>query len=556
MTQEVDVKSRKDIREAFKNLFVLLNQSVSEGLNARMVRWRITADNRVGMVYDVLRIFAEEAVNIIAMEVVPKQIHLKFKRLDQMTIENLWQRLSKISGVNKIDYVSVMPQEEREQQLLTILNSISEGIIAINQEGCITTLNPASEKILHHTSNQLLNQSMQDFLGEEMPIMTSLKEGRSYDNQEMLINTPYGQAHYLTSGRPLVDEQGNIIGAVAVMKDIKQVRKLIYKLTRPSMITFDDILYQSKAMEYIVQIAKKAALGNSTLLIRGESGTGKELFARAIHMFSSRQESPFIPINCGGLPDSLLESELFGYEEGTFTGGRKGGKQGLFELAQNGTLFLDEIGELPTHLQVKLLRVLQEGKVRRLGGSDEQFINVRILAATNKNLEKMIAHKEFREDLYYRLNVIPINLPPLRKRREDVLLLTKHFLQSFTEEVGRPELGIAEGAVQKLLEYEWPGNVRELRNAIERAVYLSNDDQITWEDLFPEKLSLKNTGLSVEVKINQVTNLEEVVACAERALLAKVVDSYTGSRKMGEILGVSHTTVLNKLKKYGLLHRV
>lgn len=556
MTQEVDVKSRKDIREAFKNLFVLLNQSVSEGLNARMVRWRITADNRVGMVYDVLRIFAEEAVNIIAMEVVPKQIHLKFKRLDQMTIENLWQRLSKISGVNKIDYVSVMPQEEREQQLLTILNSISEGIIAINQEGCITTLNPASEKILHHTSNQLLNQSMQDFLGEEMPIMTSLKEGRSYDNQEMLINTPYGQAHYLTSGRPLVDEQGNIIGAVAVMKDIKQVRKLIYKLTRPSMITFDDILYQSKAMEYIVQIAKKAALGNSTLLIRGESGTGKELFARAIHMFSSRQESPFIPINCGGLPDSLLESELFGYEEGTFTGGRKGGKQGLFELAQNGTLFLDEIGELPTHLQVKLLRVLQEGKVRRLGGSDEQFINVRILAATNKNLEKMIAHKEFREDLYYRLNVIPINLPPLRKRREDVLLLTKHFLQSFTEEVGRPELGIAEGAVQKLLEYEWPGNVRELRNAIERAVYLSNDDQITWEDLFPEKLSLKKTGLSVEVKINQVTNLEEVVACAERALLAKVVDSYTGSRKMGEILGVSHTTVLNKLKKYGLLHRV
>lgn len=521
-----------------------------------MIRWKITTDNRVGMVHDVLRIFVEEAVNIIAMEVVPEQIHLKFKRRDQLTTEKLWQRLWEIIGVKKIDWLEIMPQEEREQQLLTILNSMSEGIIAINHEGCITTLNPASEKILHHPIKQLLNRSIEEFLGKEVPIMSSLKAGKSYDNQEMLINTPNGQAHYLTSGRPLVDEQGNIIGAVAVMKDINQVRKLIYKLTRPSMITFDDILYQSKTMEYVVQIAKKAALGNSTLLIRGESGTGKELFARAIHMFGSRQESPFIPINCGGLPDSLLESELFGYDEGTFTGGRKGGKQGLFELAQNGTLFLDEIGELPTHLQVKLLRVLQEGKVRRLGGSNEQFINVRILAATNKNLEKMIAHKEFREDLYYRLNVIPINLPPLRKRREDILLLTKHFLRSFTEEVGRPELGIAEGALEKLLEYEWPGNIRELRNAIERAVYLSNGDQITWEDLFPEKLSTKKTGLSVEVKINQMTNLEEVVACAERALLVKVVDSYTGSRKMGEILGVSHTTVLNKLKKYGLLHRV
>lgn len=521
-----------------------------------MIRWKITTDNRVGMVHDVLRIFVEEAVSIIAMEVVPEQIHLKFKNLDHLTREELWQRLSKIAGVKKIEYVEVMPQEEREQQLLTVLNSISEGIIAINHEGCITILNPASEKILHHPIKDLLNQSIEDFLGKEVPLISSLKAGKSYDDQEMIINTPNGKAHYLTSGRPLVDEQGNIIGAVAVMKDINQVRRLIYKLTRPSMISFEDILFQSDSMEYVIELAKKAALSNSTVLIRGESGTGKELFARAIHLFSSHQESPFIPINCGGLPDSLLESELFGYEEGTFTGGRKGGKPGLFELAQNGTLFLDEIGELPTHLQVKLLRVLQEGKVRRVGGSNEQTINVRVLAATNKNLEKMIAHKEFREDLYYRLNVIPINIPPLRKRREDVLLLANHFMKSFAEEVGRPDLSIAETAIERLLDYEWPGNVRELRNAIERAVHLSNRDQIVWEDLFPEKLSWQKTDRPVEVTINRVTSLEEVVACAEQALLEKVLDFYTGSRKLGAILGVSHTTVLNKLKKYGLFSEV
>ncbi|AZR72558.1 Fis family transcriptional regulator [Anoxybacter fermentans] len=518
-----------------------------------MIRWKITTGNRVGMVYDVLRVFAEENISIISMEVIPEQIHLKIERLNQTTVKKLKQKLFKIPEVYNIESVEVMPQEEREQQLRTVLDSISEGIIAINREGRITTLNPASEKIFHCPQEKLLNQPIQEFLGEEVPIISCLREGKSYDNKEMMIDTPEGRSHYLTSGRPIRDEHGNVIGAVAVMKDIHQVRQLIYKMTQPSMITFDDIIYQSQAMQQVVKLAEKAARSNSTILIRGESGTGKELFARAIHMSSMRRDKPFIPINCGALPDSLLESELFGYEEGTFTGARKGGKQGLFELAQGGTLFLDEIGELPTHLQVKLLRVLQEGKVRRLGSSKEQTVDVRIISATNKNLEKMVQHKEFREDLYYRLNVIPINIPPLRQRREDIPLLIDYFLQLFSREVGKSDLKIEDKAMKGLLEYDWPGNVRELRNAIERAVYLTNNNRITWSDLFPEQPELNKSNAAVEVKINRITALEEVVAAAERSLLQKVVKEYNSSRQMGKVLGVSHTTVLNKLKKYNLL---
>ena len=515
-----------------------------------MIRWKIVTGNRVGMVHDVLRVFFENAIDIIAMEVIPKQIHLKFDGLNPAIEDKIMQKLSVINGVKEISKVDVLPSEEREEQLRAVLNSISEGIIAINNEGKIITINPASEKIFHRSRQELLGMQLKQLLGEDAPMICCIQEGKNYDNQEMLIDTPKGKSHYLTSGRPIRDEQGTIIGAVAVMKDIAQVRQLIYKMTQPSMITFDDLIFHSKGMEQVVSLAKRTALSNSTILIRGESGTGKELFARAIHMASMRHDKPFVPINCGALPDSLLESELFGYEEGTFTGGRKGGKQGLFEMAHGGTLFLDEIGELPPHLQVKLLRVLQESKVRRVGGSKEISVNVRIITATNKNLEKMIEQREFREDLYYRLNVIPIHLPPLRQRKDDIPPLVKFYLQRLLSDAGKTGLEVEEKAMQGLIEYDWPGNVRELRNAIERAVHLAHQNLITWSDLFPEQPGNEKSYLPVEIKIHQITSLEQVVQLAERALLEKVLETCNSSRQIGEVLGVSHTTALNKLKKH------
>lgn len=516
-----------------------------------MLRWKIITGNRVGMVHDVLRIFAEEKIDILSMEVVPEQIHVKIKRVDSAF--HLEERLKEIAGVRDIQKVEVMPYEEREQQLRAVLDSISEGIIAVNKETRITTVNPAVEKIIHRPIEEIVNRPIKEFFGDNLPIIECLRKEESYDNQEMRIDTPEGRSHYLTSGRPIHDEHGNVIGAVAIMKDIEQVRKLVHKVTQPSMITFDDIIYRSIEMQKAVNLAQRAAVGRSTILIRGESGTGKELFARAIHMASGRRDKPFTPINCGALPDSLLESELFGYEEGAFTGAKKGGKQGLFELAHGGTLFLDEIAELPTHLQVKLLRVLQEGKVRRLGSSKEQPVDVRIIAATNKDLDKMVELKEFREDLFYRLNVIPINIPPLRDRKDDILLLTDHFLRLFSKQMGKNNLIIEDVARDKLLRYDWPGNVRELRNSLERAVHLVSDTRITWHHLFPKEPELNKVNSAIEVKVNKLTSLEEAVSSAEYTLLRKIIDEYDSSRKMGEILGVSHTTVLNKLKKYNLI---
>ncbi len=226
--------------------------------------------------------------------------------------------------------------------------------------------------------------------------------------------------------------------------------ELVYSMTSSPDITFDDILGISDGIEYAKKIARMVANSNSTVLIRGESGTGKELFARSIHRASRRKDGHFVPVNCGALPDSLLESELFGYEDGAFTGARRGGKQGLFRFADGGTLFLDEIGELSPHLQVKLARVLQEGKIRRIGGTEEIKVDVRIIAATSRNLEEMLEKGLFRDDLYYRLNVVPLFVPPLRQRKEDIPILVESFIKKVSENMGKPVKGITRQAVEKL----------------------------------------------------------------------------------------------------------
>ena len=278
-------------------------------------------------------------------------------------------------------------------------------------------------------------------------MIKTLVTGESYDNEEMIINTEKLKSHYITSGRPILDEEGNPIGAVASLKDFENVMELIHIFTQPPMITFDEILGESKEMTRVKQLARIVAKSDSTVLIRGESGTGKELFARSIHMASPRRDKPFVPVNCAALPDTLLESELFGYEEGAFTGAKKGGKQGLFKYADKGTLFLDEIGEMSTHLQVKLLRVLQENKVRRVGADEEIPIDVRIITATNRNLEELIKNGQFREELYYRLNVIPLLIPPLRDRKEDIPILSHAFIKKLSYKMNKKVTNISEEAM-------------------------------------------------------------------------------------------------------------
>ncbi len=318
-----------------------------------------------------------------------------------------------------------------------------------------------------------------------------------------------------------------------------------------SQLRHRDLIGSSAAMHRVLDLVSQVAETKTNVLISGESGTGKELVARAIHARSDRRDRAFVAINCGAIPENLLESELFGHVKGAFTGAVSG-KEGLFEAADGGTLFLDEIGELPAALQVKLLRVLQERTIRRVGGTSDRRVDVRILAATNRQLEQEVAAGRFREDLYYRLNVIQIALPPLRERLDDVPLLVQHFVEKYARELGKPIQELQEDALRRLLSYAYPGNVRELENVIERAVALSRDGVIT-EGALPPQLLRPPEPAATERISGEGVSLEALVNDYERGLLLEALRRSKGVKKRAaQLLGISFRSFRYRLEKLGL----
>jgi two-component system response regulator PilR (NtrC family) len=306
-----------------------------------------------------------------------------------------------------------------------------------------------------------------------------------------------------------------------------------------------------RAMEQLYELVARVANTKTNVLVCGESGTGKELVARAIHDQSERRDQPFVAVNCGAIPENLLESELVGHVKGAFTGAVQN-KAGLFETAHRGTLFLDEIGELPASLQVKLLRVIQDKAVRRVGGTSDQLVDVRIIAATNRRLEDEVAAGRFREDLYYRLNVIQIGLPPLRDRTEDIPLLVSHFLEKYASELGKPIAGFSEAAMERLLEYGFPGNVRELENMVERAVALSQGGMIGPESLPPSMLEPRAPGAAAKLPL-EGANLDSLVNEFERGLLREALRQSRGVKKRAaQLLGISFRSFRYRLEKLGM----
>lgn len=530
------------------------------------IRWRIETDDRIGMALDILKVLSGRGLNILSMEVAPRLMHVKFERVEPARANGVRDELLKSPDVRDVRDIEALPQEERERTMAAVLESVSEGILAIDRRGIITTINPVAERILRTTAAEARGMKLDRVLAPGLPMMEALKTGLSYNNREIILTTDRGTSHYLTTGRPIRDERGRITGVVAALKDMEEVRDLVHSLTHAAEITFDDIIHASKSLAGVIQLAKIVSKGESTVLIRGESGTGKELFARSVHVAGPRRGKAFVPINCAALPNDLLESELFGYEEGAFTGARRGGKQGLFEFASGGTVFLDEIGELSPHLQAKLLRVLQEGKLRRVGGREEIAVDVRIIAATNRDLEEMVRTREFRQDLYYRLNVIPLHIPPLRDRKGDIPVLIQHFLRKFNARLGKQVKGIAPLTMVRLLEYSWPGNVRELENVMERVVNLAGGDEILPEHLLldqagdPERraagdfayLGPGNPASNVAGAFGAEPSLQAAIDRVEKEILTAALLKHRSSRRAGQALGVSHTTILNKVKRHGL----
>lgn len=378
-----------------------------------------------------------------------------------------------------------------------------------------------------------------------------LMTGKEHPQEIIIQALNLGADRYIIKSDRTLEEVEFVVRRAEEFLQTRRERDLYQRAAR--QLARDNIVGQSRALRAVLETVAAVAATNSTILITGESGTGKELVARRVHELSPRFNRPFVSINCGAFPETLLESELFGYVKGAFTGADQN-KQGLFQSAQGGTLFLDEVGEMSLPMQVKLLRVLQDRKLRPLGSTKEQSVDVRVIAATNMDLPSMVKEKTFREDLYYRISVIPLHVPPMRERPEDIPLLALHFLQRFSEQVQKSITGLEDDAMEAMRRYAWPGNVRELENALERAVALETAERITLRNL-PESVSrVSVVPNAVDVLPEQGIDLERHIQEQERAYILSALERAAGVQtKAAELLGMSYRSFRHYAKKYDLI---
>lgn len=443
---------------------------------------------------------------------------------------------------------------EAYQYNKTIMDSIASGIIAIDSEGVIRSINDSACRMLKCDRGNIINTSIKSLSREWTGILTNLFNGRIFQDEEISISVDGNKEKYNFNVHPINDDNDCRIGFVITLKEMQKVINLVNRYTgMRARYTFEDLVGGSQIAN-VIEYAKQVANSPTTVLIEGESGTGKEVLAQAIHNHSDRRENGFVAVNCGAISKNLIESELFGYDEGAFTGAKKGGNPGKFELADGGTLFLDEIGEMPLDMQVSLLRVLQEGYITRVGGSRCIPVNVRIIAATNRNLKKEVERGNFRQDLYYRLSVIPILLPPLRERKADIKVLAEHFLNIKAARMGKSVEPLNSKIMDWMLNNEWQGNIRELENFIEKYIILKDKAILEFKDGFSGNDNFEKACQVDEVSMEDtdsmfICSLEDLEKKAIQAALKKFNNNIT---KASEILGISRNTFYLKMKKYNI----
>jgi PAS domain S-box-containing protein len=444
-----------------------------------------------------------------------------------------------------------MEKREPEKFFNIIFNSIADGVFTTDSEGRITFFNKAAEEITGFLSDEAIGRYCYEiFRADICQSRCVLKEVLKTEKEIIdfpvtILNKDGKKIPISISAAVLRDDKGEVIGGVETFRDLSVIEELKKELSQ--QYTFGDIVSKNHLIHDIFNILPNISESDSTVLIQGASGTGKELFAKAVHNLSLRKNKPFIKVNCGALPDTLLESELFGYEKGAFTDAKKD-KMGRFALANGGTIFLDEVGDMSPSLQVKLLRVLQEKEYEPLGSTSPKKTDVRIIAATNKDLAKLLTEGKFRDDLYYRLNVVKIDLPSLSQRREDIPLLIDTFVRKFNAKMGKKISGVSDRALRLLLRYDYPGNVRELENIIEHAFVLCGNDRIDLECL-PKEIA----GSQMETTFPLPTKEESPFDQAEAEVIEKALKKHGGDRiKTANELGIGRTTLWRKIRKYRL----
>lgn len=526
------------------------------------MRVKIQSADRIGISQEILAAFAQKSWNLKAVEVSTEFTFVHIEHLS-LSLDDISHCLGKVAGIISIKEVALLPIEQRENHLQTLLDRIPDPIIDIDNQGIILAVNSATQKLTYQDKNPktMIGLSIDYFIEQKYQSLLTDKPS----THSLIFN---GKT-YLADITPVVSTFANghdqITGAMVTLRSMKAIGRQLALMQTHHEQSFDNIIGKSASILLLKEQSKRFAKLDLPVLLSGETGTGKELIARALHQLSSRAKAPFLAINCAALPEHLLESELFGYSAGAFTGAKKAGKPGLIELAEGGSIFLDEIAEMSIYLQAKLLRFLQDFSYRRVGGTKELHANVRIISASHQNLAKLIAQKLFREDLYYRLNVLSLDLPTLRERTDDIVLLATHFIKNAATQVEQSEQGVAmvpklsEQALLLLQAYRWPGNIRQLQNVLFSVIALNTAPIIEAKAIeqaltkFSPEEDLLNNEISVDVNVPQtVKDWSSAQANFEQKLLSQLYPLFPTTRKLAERLKVSHNKIAMKLRKYGI----
>jgi PAS domain S-box-containing protein len=467
-----------------------------------------------------------------------RQLDCKSYRIEsgKEAIIDAIQEASRILAASRIE-------KAKSEQFKTIIHSVHDGIIAVDQNLRITVLNSLVEEMFAIKEEHVIGRKIDEFI-HNTKILGSLKNNEAVIGEIVEINN----GKFAVNKVP-IEVENQIEGTVITLQDVTNIQDLEYKIRRnlldkglTAKYSFKDIIYESEAMKECIRIAERYGKFDSPILVLGQSGVGKELIAQSIHNSGKRKNGPFVAINCGAIPESLIESELFGYAEASFTGARKGGKAGLFELAHNGTIFLDEIGELPLEFQARLLRVLQEKEVMRIGGDKVIPVDVRIISATNKDIYKMVEEGEFREDLFFRINILTLMVPALKDRKEDIILLSKYFTKHYAEKYKRSIPDLTDGVVQSLLQHKYRGNVRELKTMLERAVVLCDGNKI--EEKHLQVMPKREEAVDANYEKDELLSLEDF----EQKYIEKILKLCKGNvSEAAKILGVNRSTLYRRL---------
>ena len=520
-------------------------QYVEDAQNFKGYDQPVVGNTRLGELAEICTpiVLKGEIIGIIGLVAFTEdQKHIIKDKRESMTV--FVEKMADLLSAKADQQETLENVEVSRDEMSIVLETAHEGIFALDQKGYVKHCNNRAAELFGTNKGDLIGKHISKIMPGS-PAIKVLDTGRGYTENEEIFKVDGRQHHFIVTVQPFLSGE-EIDGIVISFRDIEEAQKLVYNFnTRKIKNTVDDIIGTSEK----IMIAKKQALitarSNSTVLITGESGTGKEMFAKAIHYASPREDKPFITVNCGAIPENLLESELFGYEKGAFTGASEKGKEGKFELADGGTIFLDEIGDMPLHLQVKILHVLQNMRFDRVGGSKSIIVDVRVIAATNKDLEKLIEEGSFREDLYYRLSVIPLSIPPLRERKDDIKQLMYHFLKKYNSFMNKKIERFSPEVEEIYTSHDWPGNVRELENAVEYGANMAFGNVIGIDEV-PARI-LKKEEETVKFR-NLDRPLAEQVKLFEKEVIMKKLRQYNGVKEtVARDLGLSRATLYRKL---------